>query len=89
MAKKKETAERKSVKPEKLIPCWCYKKGIAGYDVNGAPVAEMDVEQYGYVTRIIDGTQPADTDPLELKFYKAKRTYNTRQVKADVDTVPG
>jgi len=63
-------------KAKGLIPVWVHKPGLAGYDVTGAPVAEMAVNEYGFVDKMRAGVQAAATDPMELK------SYNTRQIKA-------
>lgn len=80
-AREKEKATDASA----LIPVWVHDKGLKGYDEYGNPVEEMAVNNYGYTTRIIAGMQPADTDPLELKEYRPKRAYKTRQIKAEPD----
>ena len=89
MTARKAKAEPIKVDPEKLIPVWVHDTGLSGFDMYGNPVEEMEVNQYGHVVRIVAGMQPADTDPMELKTYRAKRTYKTRVMKADVDTVEG
>lgn len=68
-AKKKE--------PESLIPVWVHKPGLKGYDSAGVPVDEMEVNQYGFATKIVPGMQPASTGAMELK------SYNVRQIKAN------
>lgn len=69
--------KRKPVNVSKLIPVWVHKPGLKGYDICGDPIEEMELHQYGYVTKVVNGTQPADTDPHQLK------TYNTHQMKAE------
>lgn len=63
--------------PAELIPVWVHQPGIKGFDVMGNPVDEMEVNQYGFVTKLRKGVQPADTDALQLK------SYTTRQLKAE------
>lgn len=77
MAKSKQ----KSKPDQQPIPVWVYKNGIKDIDGNTIPV-----ESYAYVAKEVDGTQPANTDPLDLKFYQSKkRVYKTSVMKADTE----
>lgn len=79
----KKEEKRKQVDPSTLLAVWCHEKGIKGYDQAGNPTGLISPNSYGYVTRIVAGTQPANTDPMRLKSYVKKRAYKTRQIKAE------
>ena len=85
MTARKVNSEPQKAAPPKLIPVWVHAAGLSGFDVYGNPVEEMEVNQYGFATRVIAGMQPADTDPINLKSYHPKRAYKTRVIKADVE----
>lgn len=78
-----ESKKRERVDIDSLVPVWIHEKGVKGYDQAGKPVASLEPNSYGYVTRLVKGTQPASTSALDLKSYVKKRTYKTRQIKAE------